>query len=1107
MTNPASHPQNPQPRTQPPPTTFLDSIFLFFRRIFVLQLALTIYLSYKIAQVKVRVVLGKSEEEGAEEAPDLSEEVKEKKRIRREKEDEVWERVHERNAKRAYKAIINLQGLWIKAGQYLSTRADVLPAQYVSLLKTLQDAVPPKPSSVTVETIRAELGIESLEDLFESFVEEPLATASIATVCKAVLMKSWREKRGLEPNPAAGEKEEVVVKVQHKGIGKRVVRDLEDLGYVVGWVGWMEPKYDFGPIVREWSNEVPKELDFLIEARNTTEIRDAIQAHNDLGKYPVGHELHLDCGFADPIWELTTERVMVMTYVDGFKIMDKESLEKENVDMNAIVQNVIKSYAFQIYVLGFWNSDPHPGNFLVAKRPTSPNSTESKYVPILLDFGLTKRATRAEVVGLSKILLSAQNMDLAGLVSGLQEIGLGAMMDGAARKEKGVEGAERSMEVIQFIFRKTSSIEESKAETEALSKKNREREKEEKRQEKEEKKMEPKQAVSRPADAIPGVLVFFSRVIALLRGLCVSLDTRIDYLGAMAPFAKHFLETSSANSRFGYLDGPKRRTPISTVDAKVAEVLKKEIEEGRVLGAQVVVFRNGELVVDGAAGVMGVFDPRPVEIDSLFPVFSCTKAITAASAHLLIQQGKLRLSDTVASYWPEFVSNMEGKEVDPEAFEWKSNITVAHLLSHQSGLQDAGQDRLQGDAFAMTEFDEMVKAMERARPHAAPGTTTSYHFLSFGWLVGGLVQKVAGKPFGEVAREMLDGMGVGGLGYVGVPVGVEARFAALHWDAGELREMLVRRFGTAFGDAIAGRLAGVIGGEEAMPSMSEMPPHMAQMGQQQGGVMNAAAERLKSLKVNPMLSNPTFFNHLRVRRSVVPAASGNFSARGLALFYAHLLACEKKPTAGPSLPIVPTFPLKNLPPPTKTKRAMRKKSSQTLQEQATKPVAEIKVEYSKFSAVFEAESIGRMKTVEMYKQVADDDVPPPGSEFAGGFHIYRFSKTVESEASASDLPTVVRSPSPHDPFTPPQRSAPPTKKVISKAFGHSGLGGSFAFAHPESGVSVAVVINKLSLINSAAIGRKILEVVAEGFDMGDVVAFGLGDDDANGSGDVTMNPF
>ncbi|KAI8854872.1 hypothetical protein BC829DRAFT_412582 [Chytridium lagenaria] len=927
-----------------------DPIFLFFRRLYVLQLGLSIYLSYKIAQVWWNTFATKEQKEDVQAT------------------DKVWDGVHERNAKKAYHAIVGLQGLWIKAGQYISTRADVIPESYVRLLKTLQDQVPSKPVDVTVATICSEFQIDSLDEVFEEFDVVPLATASIAQVHKAIL----KPKSGTNGYP-----------VQHANIQKRVIQDLQDLRIIMRLIGYFEPNYDFTPIVEEWSNEVPKELDFIIEARNTMEIRDAIAEHNKDGKYELAHPLHVDCGFADPIPSLVTEKMDIKSWT--------AKPRQRKCGHGRYRYQRHKSLRFPIYVLGFWNSDPHPGNFLVAKKVDS-----DKFIPYTLDFGLTKRATRQEVIALSRILLSAQNMDLAGLMSGLQEIGIGA----AAEVDP-----ERSMDVIQFIFRKTGSIEESKAEMQERRKKQEELDKEDKEKKKAEEKAAKKDG---PVAKKPSMLFL----------ACLS----------------SFLETL--------------RLPRHS--ASSCGVPKWKVG-GRY-----------------CCWSFGMYDPRPVETDSLFPVFSCSKAIAAAACHLMIQRGKLKLTDTVSSHWPEFVSSVD----DPIVRQVKSRITVADLLSHRAGLADAApinsnKATRDGDSKANN-----------------PTRRNNIVSLFVVWLAcWGLVQKVAGKPFGEVVREMLDEMGVGGYGYVGIPPGVEARLASLHWDASELRTLIASQFGMgaglksggAFTDEASTDIMGLLNEFTGDGSLISSGGSSGIIGQVQAAMASnrqagaqEMASRLRNVRLNPMLSNPTFFNDLRIRRSVIPAASAPSSPRKKAFRKRPSAASIASTTNAASTSVEPRSSTAPLIP----------------HSPITEPLAP-------FKSVFEPHTITAMQTVFPSPHAS----PSNALQFTPGFHRYRFDCPVQTSPT-----TVVSAPSPSDPTLTAHK---PMMKT-TYAFGHSGLGGSFAFAHRDSGVVIAVVISKISLVETK-VGREIVECVARELGIGEVVGFGR---ESRGEvKDVTMNPF
>lgn len=204
---------------------------IYKRRFKVFALALLIYLDYKVTQQRDKWIKHVSKKAA------------------------LWKYAHERNAKRVLIFMIEMEGLWVKLGQYLSTRADVLPEAYIHLLQQLQDSLPPRPQEEVCNTIEKELG-KSMEDLFSEFIEAPLATASIAQVHRATL------KNG----------QDVVVKVQHEGIKHVILEDLKNAKSIIEWIAWAEPIYNFNPMIDEWCREAPNELDFNIEAENTRKV-------------------------------------------------------------------------------------------------------------------------------------------------------------------------------------------------------------------------------------------------------------------------------------------------------------------------------------------------------------------------------------------------------------------------------------------------------------------------------------------------------------------------------------------------------------------------------------------------------------------------------------------------------------------------------------------------------------------------------------------------------------------------------------------------------------------------------------------------------------------
>eukprot|EP00842_Homolaphlyctis_polyrhiza_P004564 jgi/Hompol1/5108/HPOL_004167-RA len=880
----------------------------------------------------------------------------------------AWERLHSAQAPRVYRAIVGLQGLWIKLGQYLSTRGDILPAAYVELFAQLQDSVPPKPWEPTRQTICNELGISSLDEIFESFDETPLATASIAQVHRAWLRYEYARRT---PGYDTGEFNSrsssgaipVVVKVQHPNIAARILHDLLDLRLIIRIIGYFEPEFDFTPIVSEWSSEVPKELDFVNEAQNTVYVRDSIKAHNEDGGFHSTHPLYVDCGFADPIESLVTKRVLVMKYIDGFKILDRKALEDNQVPVDDVVFHIIKAYAFQIYTLGFWNSDPHPGNFLVAR-------INGVWKPVLLDFGLTKRATATEVTALARILLSSKNMDFTGLLSGLQQIGMPLAVD----------RPERAMEAIQFLFRDTTTMADAKRESQLRI------EKEQKEQQKRIKANAP--APKRLIDAFPGVLIFFGRVITLLRGLCMNSDSRQSYLQIMTPFAEFYLlrTVRSPEKRVGHL--PLLSLPPDSLDFLIRSKMYDLIDRFEMLGAQVVVYHHGEQIACVSGGVCGFYDPRPVQNSTLFPVFSCTKAITAAALHMLVDRGLASYNDTVVKHWPEFSTSSIANWMDRTR---KSTVRIAHLLSHTSGLQLAGSDILNKNPMKMTDWDAMVHEMETAVPDSYPGNVVAYHIVSFGWLVGELVARIAKKPFKVVVSEMLVQMGLDPFdGYIGIPTGVEDRLASVYWDSSELGLHLdVDELGP---DSIA-----------TLVQPTNIP----------GPQLNIA------------LANPGFFNELHVRRAVIPAANGNFSALGLAKFYNYLV-------------------------------------------QAAYGISPAQQPHSQ--PLFRPETVDYMSSGNALGNRS------ARGEFGLGFKRYKFNPPKESTSPTS--PTAAATAAPYT------------------AFGHAGMGGSFAFCDPSRKLAIAVTVNQLSLVSPIAT-KELVNTITESLGYGML---------SNFAGDPTSGP-
>ncbi|WP_053367521.1 ABC1 kinase family protein [Bacillus sp. FJAT-27245] len=226
---------------------------------------------------------------------------------------------------------------FIKLGQLLSIRSDLLPDDVIRELETLQDDVPPVPIDEIKEKLTNELG-KPPEEIFHSFNEDYAAAASIGQVHEAVL---W-----------TGEK--VMVKVQRPGIRKTIHTDLEILRDMARLLEqnyeWAE-QYKVSEITEELSNSIRKELDYIEEARNTETI--ALQFEdNEKIKVP------------EIFWDYTTSHILTMERIDGIKITDVNLKVADKKKRRELADLLVQAFVTQILREGFFHGDPHPGNML-----------------------------------------------------------------------------------------------------------------------------------------------------------------------------------------------------------------------------------------------------------------------------------------------------------------------------------------------------------------------------------------------------------------------------------------------------------------------------------------------------------------------------------------------------------------------------------------------------------------------------------------------------------------------------------------------------------------------------------------------------------------------
>ncbi|XP_051873635.1 aarF domain-containing protein kinase 1 [Pristis pectinata] len=302
----------------------------------------------------------------------------------------IKSQVHRRSAEHLLDLCRANRGTFIKVGQHLGGLDYLLPEEYTSTLKILHSRAPQSSLQEIQQVIEEDLGKE-ITQLFASFDETPLGAASWAQVHKAVLHDGRT----------------VALKVQHPKVQSQCAKDIILMEVLVQAVSWMFPDFSFAWLVDEAKKNMPLELDFLKEGRNTEEVAEMFK-HFRFLKVPKIH------------WELSTRRVLTMEFMEGGQVNDREYMRENGINVNEISQNLGKLYSEMIFVNGFVHCDPHPGNVLVRKSPQT-----NKVEIVLLDHGLYQTLTEEFRLNYCRLWHSLIKTDMKGTEMYSRRLGAG----------------------------------------------------------------------------------------------------------------------------------------------------------------------------------------------------------------------------------------------------------------------------------------------------------------------------------------------------------------------------------------------------------------------------------------------------------------------------------------------------------------------------------------------------------------------------------------------------------------------------------------------------------------------------------------------------------
>jgi len=304
----------------------------------------------------------------------------------------------QRLARRFHGLALDLGGLMIKVGQFLSSRLDVLPPEITRELEGLQDEVAPEDFAAVRRQTEAELGMR-LEEAFVHFEATPIAAASLGQAHRARLSPAIAADLGFE---------DVVVKIQRPGIQDVVAVDLVALRRVARWlsrVRIVSSRADAPALVEEFAATSLQEIDYLNEAAN------AVRFAEDFADDPR---------VAAPVvvWDRSALRVLTLSDVSAIKITDVAALAAAGIDPVDVANELARVTFQQIFVTGFFHADPHPGNIFVT--PTADGSWTLTFI----DFGMMGEISDGLRSGLREFILAAVARDGRALVTALERVGV-----------------------------------------------------------------------------------------------------------------------------------------------------------------------------------------------------------------------------------------------------------------------------------------------------------------------------------------------------------------------------------------------------------------------------------------------------------------------------------------------------------------------------------------------------------------------------------------------------------------------------------------------------------------------------------------------------------
>lgn len=393
---------------------------------------------------------------------------------------------------RQFRALaVELGGVMIKLGQFISSRMDILPKEIIDELASLQDEVPPEPFEQIQSALERELG-QPPAALFRSIDPRPVAAASLGQAHDVTLKNGQR----------------VIVKIQRPGIEAIVTVDLAAIRTGVSWLkryGPIRRRADLDALFAEFSRTLYQELDYLAEGRNAEKFAADFAEWKEI-RIPKIH------------WELSTRRVLVMDDIGAIKISDVAAYTAQGVSAPAVAQTLFKFYLQQVFVNGFFHADPHSGNMFVEPRG------DGQFSLNIVDFGMVGTIPPQLKAQLRESFIGVATRDVHRLVQAMESMGWLLPTADMAQIERAADKAFARFWGISMGDLQNVDLSEVKEFT-----------------------REFRSLIYSMPFQIPSDMLFLGRALGILSGLATQIDPHFNVFEAAAPFAQKMVadETGS----------------------------------------------------------------------------------------------------------------------------------------------------------------------------------------------------------------------------------------------------------------------------------------------------------------------------------------------------------------------------------------------------------------------------------------------------------------------------------------------------------------------------------------------------------------------------------